>query len=289
MMGWIYLIVVVVGNAALWPIGRWAMQGGKATVLGFWASLSCAGIGLLSVSLTGGHFGSWPVWLSSGLMSIAYAVGFCALIMQCLKIGPAGPTATVNNMAMVCGVLYGMLWLEPHQPSGLVILGVICTCLALILIGAAKPGENKPAAVPREWLPMVLAGGAFSGLSFMTQTYIAVRQPQAIYQYLTLGFGLSALMLLPALLTNLPVRSRRRECIGGLAIGSLTGLLMPLSLKAVGYLGSAVVFPITVTVPVIAVLIIGHFLYHEKLDRLQLAGSLTGVFAVLLLALGSGS
>ena len=39
--------------------------------------------------------------------------------------------------------------------------------------------------------------------------------------------------------------------------------------------------------PVILVLLIGHFLYHERLDRLQLAGSLAGVAAVLLLALGS--
>ena len=36
-------------------------------------------------------------------MSVAYAVGFWICVMRALQVGPAGPTATINNMAMAAG------------------------------------------------------------------------------------------------------------------------------------------------------------------------------------------
>ena len=50
--------------------------------------------------------------------SVAYSVGFYILIMRCLKTGPAGPTITVNNSAMICGVLFGIFFLEPSRTIG---------------------------------------------------------------------------------------------------------------------------------------------------------------------------
>jgi hypothetical protein len=45
--------------------------------------------------------------------------------------------------------------------------------------------------------------------------------------------------------------------------------------------------PLPVTTPELLMFVIGHFVYREHLARPQLAGSLFGALAVLMLALGS--
>ncbi len=222
------------------------------------------------------------------LLAVAYAIGFWMLIMHALKIGPAGPTVTVNNMAMVCGVLYGVLYLRPQAtPHPLVIAGALGTCAALTLIGVGKRTRTAGgAAVPRKWLPMVILGGAFSGLSFMTQTYVGEMARPSRFAFLAIGAFGAALLLLPGVLQGRP-RWRTREVLAGAAIGSMGGIGMLLTLAAFAYLGSAVVLPFSVTTPVLLMLVIGHFAYGERLDRPQLAGSLVGALSVLLLALGS--
>jgi hypothetical protein len=86
------------------------------------------------------------VWTAGALLAVAYSIGFWVLIMQCLKIGPAGPTVTVNNMAMVCGVLYGVLWLHPHGwPHALVVAGCdrnVCR----FGVDRARRGDVRPTA-----------------------------------------------------------------------------------------------------------------------------------------------
>jgi drug/metabolite transporter (DMT)-like permease len=157
--------------------------------------------------------------------------------------------------------------------------------VALVLIGiGSRRGVNDVTAPPRRWLPMVIAGGAFSGLSFMTQTYIGeVRRPFR-FAFLAIGSAAAAAILLPVVLRH---RTRRRELIAGATIGAASAAGMLVTLAAFAHLGSAVVLPFSVTTPVLLMLVIGHFVYRERLSRAQLAGSLVGALAVLLLALGS--
>ena len=283
MSGWLFLTVAVAFSTILWPVARWGLAGdARPVTAGFWTSLAMG-----AVALCGAKFdlrAPAGVWVAGGLLAVAYSIGFWVLIMQCLKIGPAGPTVTVNNMAMVCGVLYGVLWLHPRGwPGPLVIAGAIGTCVALVLIGR---GQRSPeSAVPRRWLPMVLAGGAFSGLSFICQTYIGETQRPFRFAFLTIGAFGSALVLLPLAWSTL---WRRREMTAGIAIGAMSGVGMALTLAAFADLGSAVVLPFSVTTPVLLMLVIGHFAYREHLGRLQLAGCIIGAMSVLLLALGGG-
>ena len=245
-----------------------------------------AATSFVACALRGGWNPPPSVWLASTMLAIAYAVGFWLLIMHALKIGPAGPTVTVNNMAMVCGVLYGVLYLQPRgTPNAFVLAGALGTCVALVLIGMGKRTRTQDGApVPRRWLPMVIAGGAFSGLSFMTQTYIGEVQRPFRFVFLIIASLGSALILLPIVVRH---RATSREVIAGVAVGCMSGVGLLLTLAAFEYLGSAIVLPFSVTTPVLLMLAIGHFVYRERLSRPQLAGSLIGALAVLLLALGS--
>jgi len=123
--GWLLLILAVIGSTILWPVGRWGLQGdGRATVMGFWISLTMGTVSLIGWLTRGGLHVPRGVCMAAALLGIAYAIGFCMLIMQCLKIGPAGPTVTINNLAMVCGVLYDVMYLRPMgTPDWRVIVG----------------------------------------------------------------------------------------------------------------------------------------------------------------------
>ena len=288
MTGWLLLLVAVALSTLLWPVARWGLGGAsRAASVGLCTSLAMAaasGVGFLIR-----HEGrpSGGVWIAAALLAIAYALGFWLLVMHALKIGPAAPTVTVNNMAMVCGVLYGVLYLHPHErPSGYVIAGAIGTCIALVLIGIGSGGKgvNSNANVPRRWLPMVIAGGAFSGLSFITQTYVGEVQRTFRFTFLMLASIGSAAILLPVVL---PHRVTWREAIAGVSIGLMSAIGMLATLTAFRYLGSAIVLPFSVTTPVLLMLVIGHFAYRERLSRPQFAGTLVGALAVLLLALGN--
>lgn len=144
MMGWILLIIIVLAGTGIWPLGRWALKdSGEPGVVGFCVSLTiallCAG-----ASAAAGDWRSAPagVWLAAALMSVAYAVGFWICTMRALQIGPAGPTATVNNLAMAAGVLYGMRVLTPRRATPWTVAGLAGVCAALLLLGLAKPAEN---------------------------------------------------------------------------------------------------------------------------------------------------
>ena len=289
MTGWLLLVIIVAAATAIWPVGRWALSGdGKASVMGFWVSVVAAVIAWVDVLVRGEAVGVGPVWAVGALFGVAYSVGFILLIMRCLQIGPVGPTVTVNNMAMVCGVVYGIAWLGSGAASATTIAGVAGACAALVLIGVgrSKEGETGRAASGR-WLAYVLMGGALSGLSFIAQTYIGTRQAEHGKLFVAAGFLVSALILAPAMLREGGAIRGRREGIGGLLIGTINAVVLPLTVAAIGRLGAHIVLPVTVASPILLVLVIGRVFYGERLRRPVWIGCIIGSVSILLLAWSS--
>jgi drug/metabolite transporter (DMT)-like permease len=317
--GWLLLTLAVAASTVLWPVGRWGLHGnGRATVMGFWISVTMGAVSVIGWLSRGSWVIPPQVWVAAALLGIAYAVGFCTLIMHCLKIGPAGPTVTINNLAMACGVLYDVLVLHPQGvPDWRVLAGALGTCFALVLIGmrgrdptgnssvasshahsaredrgnTGDPPTKKialtPGLVPRAWYVMVMIGGAFSGLSFITQTHVGRLFPAHSFAYLAIGSCVSALILLPVLLREPKVWRHSRERLAGLTIGAVSSTSMLVTLAAFKYFSSAVVLPVTVVTPVVLVLLIGHFVYREHLGRGQTIGSIIAVISLMLLSIGS--
>jgi drug/metabolite transporter (DMT)-like permease len=287
---WMLLMTAVAASTVLWPVGRWGLRGdGRATVMGFWISLTMGTVSLAGWLTRGPLHAPRGVWLAAALLGLAYSVGFCMLIMHCLKIGPAGPTVTINNLAMACGVLYDVLVLRPSGlPDWRILVGALGTCAALVLLGAGQRDPAQAATpVPKSWLPMVLIGGAFSGLSFITQTYVGRMHPGHGFAYLAIGSFESALVLAVMIARQPRPWKRPRERAAGLTIGAISGVGMLVTLAAFRHFSSAVVLPVTVVTPVVLVLLIGHFIYHERLGRLQAGGSVVGIGSLLLLTFGS--
>jgi drug/metabolite transporter (DMT)-like permease len=288
-MAWMLLIVIVLAATAIWPLGRWALKdNGEPGVVGFWVSLTVAVLCTVGSALTGDWRGAPAgVWVAAGLMSLAYAVGFWICIMRALQIGPAGPTATINNMAMVAGVLYGLLVLTPGRATAWTWAGLSGVCAALLLLGFGKPTENGVhRTTGARWVRLVAVGGAFSCLSFAIQTHVGTLYPTHKYVFGVAAYSLAALLLRPAMLRR-PARFRlRRARLGGVALGAVNAATLPLTLVTIRQLGADVVLPVTVATPILLVLAIGRIFYREHLSPTAWTACVLGALAVAALAYG---
>lgn len=288
-MGWITLSTVVLAGTAIWPLGRWAMKdSGEPGVVGFWVSLTVALVCGAGTAVTGDWRGAPAgVWVAGAAMSVAYGVGFWICVMRALQIGPAGPTAAINNMAMVAAVLYGLLVLTPGRATAWIWAGLAGVCAALLLLGLGKPSANGVhRTAGARWARLVAIGGAFSGLSFVVQARVGTLYPAHKYMFGVSAFGMAAVLLLPLMLRDRARFTRRRECVGGVALGAVNGAILPLTMVTIRQLGVEVVLPVTVATPILLVLVIGRVFYKEHLSTAAWVGCVLGALAVAALAYG---
>jgi len=288
-MSWIILCIIVLAATAIWPLGRWALKdNGEPVAVGFWVSLTIALVCGAGTAATGDWRGaSAGVWVAGAAMSVAYAVGFWICVMRALQIGPAGPTATINNMAMTAGVLYGLLVLTPGRATVWTWAGLTGVCAALVLLGIGRPSENGVhRAAGARWVRLIVIGGAFSCVSFVIQAHVGTLYPEHKYVFGVAAFGLSAALLLPLMLRDRLRFMRCRELAGGVILGAVNGAILPLTLVTIRQLGAEIVLPVTVATPILLVLIIGRVFYKEHLSAAAWIGCVLGALAVAALAYG---
>lgn len=259
--------------------------------MGFWLSLTASLASLAILVMREAPTGAPALWLAAAAFAVAYGIGFIVFILRALQIGPAGPTVTVNNSAMIFGVLYGLLWLDPHVPNAWVAAGVFGVFVALALVGyGGKTNSGNHRGNAKEWLRLVVAGGALAGLSFVSQTYVGLRHPGIDNSliFICLGFGLSALLLFflvgrdPRVLLQ-----SQRELTGGIALGVSNTIGFSLTILAFKEVGAEIVLPVSVTSPMILVTLLGVLVYGERLSRLTWTGCGLAVLSVAAIGYGS--
>ncbi len=310
LIGWICLLSCVVASTMIWPVARWGLHAnGNVRVMGFWTCLTSAAVCAVALSLqfgvpgVGGFAGEHSdVLIAGGVMAVAYAVGFYILIMRCLQTGPAGPTVTVNNSAMICGVLFGVLWLKPSMhtpwivewPNPWIVLGAAGTLAAMVLVGLGKTPQNADTVSPKapvttRWKIFLMLGGAFSGMSFMTQAYVGTFHPEAKFGFLFagFGFGLAGVILLITMASRLRRILSWRELLGGAGVGVLNTVSIPLTMKAYSCFPAEIVLPVTVVTPIAFNLLIARVIWREHLSRVVWAGCILAMIAVAAIAYGS--
>jgi drug/metabolite transporter (DMT)-like permease len=291
-MSWFLLIIIVLAATAIWPLGRWAMKdSGEPGVVGFWVSLTVALLCGAGTAATGDWRGAPAgVWACGAAFSVAYAFGFWICSMRALQIGPAGPTVTINNMAMTAGVLYGLLVLTPGRATAWTWAGLAGVCAALLLLGLGKPAaDGVHRATGARWARLVAIGGGFSCLSFVVQARVGTLYPEHKYVFGMVAFGASAVLLVPIMLRDRAHFTRRRECVGGVTLGVVNGGVLPLTMITIRQLGAEVVLPVTVATPILLVLILGRMFYKEHLSTAAWGGCVLGALAVAALVFSTVS
>ena len=279
-----------IGATLIWPVNRWVMRnGGRAGAYGFWLALGAALASGCAVLALRQPLARSAVWICGPITGAMFALGFCTIIMYCLKIGPTGPTVAMNNMGLVWPVVLGALWLSPHVFSGKMVAGLILVLLSLIAFAFVRQDARAAGQTPRiaaRWAFWAFLGWAAAGAALTAQLAGSIHAPESPCGFTFAMHTTATLLLAPMLLRHGKSWFNRNEMRAGLFNGVVLAGIGVTTLMALRLVPAEVVFPFTVAAPVILVLFLGRLLYHERLDKAAWLASLLGIAGLIFLSLG---
>jgi len=268
---------------AIWPINRAVMKkGGRAPNIGLVIGLAGALAAAAAAKINGETFFNPQAMLYGSTAGVAFSLGYCMIIFYCLKIGPSGPTVMMNNLGMVAPVLINILFfLGGAKPSLFAVAGLLLSIAALILMAFNSSGEGgKPSM---KWFGWVLLGFFLSCISMGAQYVAAKSVPQLPYSYAFYCQSVTFVILLVVCAARGSVLPTKNEALVGVFSGTVgvlnAGVLFYLIKNMPGY----IVFPVVMVTPIVVMLILGHTVYREKLNRFGVSACAAGLLGIVLL------
>ena len=177
----------------------------------------------------------------------------------------------------------------PTRPPLLTVLGVVSVCAALILLGLAQksdrdvtPGNSAPA---RSLAPAMLLLWVVAGLSMMFQAIAGKRLPGSPLALVFVINLVACVAVLPMCVRASRPIVRRNEVMPGIITGMVQVVTGFAVFVGIARLGAQIVFPYVIATPIIIMLMVGHFVYKDRLGRLAWAGCLLGAIGLVLLFL----
>ena len=261
------LLSLVTVMTAMWPINKFATKNGaRAEALGMMICVSGLILSIIYLLASGNSWGNWKIWVLGICGGFAYSVGFFVLITNCLTIGPVGLTTAMNNMGMIGPLVIGLLFFGEWRTFSLVkAFGLAAILICVVLI--ATQSSSKNGTVSFRWFHMAFGGWLLSCMSLGCQ-YLSSRVDPDGYLLYTVAYFASALVILCGVTWHrYHSGPNRTEIIAGLPSGILSSLETPLSMFLVTKLPAFVLYPVSVTLPMITVLFIGRIFFKEHMSR----------------------
>jgi len=282
-MSYLLLCVDVSLMVLIWPINRWVMKnGGRTRSIGLAITLTGTILSFCGVIFSGQPFFTGATGLYGFITAAAYDFGFIMIIFYCLKIGPSGATATLNNLGFLFPVLLGIfVFTKGKSVSAAAVAGIACVILSLVLMAFNKTkGEDK--AANSKWFKWIVLGWLLSGISMGSQFTATQLSPDTPYTY-AFNCNLSAFLIL--LIVSFAMRDmkpRKVDMVAGAVTGAVNILSTVILFYIIKYIPAFVIYPVIMATPIIIMLIIGHYVYKEKMNRFGWAACIAGVTALVL-------
>jgi len=292
-MNALLLVAGVAGATGFWIVNRWAERVGARTEayrvsLLFFSTLFS---GLLAY-IFGQSVRSPALWIYGSIVGLDFSATL-GLMMYGLKNGPSGPVVASNNMGLLWPVVIGVVWLTPEQPSAVLWIGVVLVCAALVILSLSSRSKDEQRGEPvdrghlsaKRWAGTLLLLWVLAGVSMGTQSIAATKSPGTALAF-SFIFNLVALIVaIPFFLLRRPLQIRRCELVPGIVQGVLQVTTMVCVFLAIPRIGAEKVFPFIIASPIILMLPVGYFVFHERITRRALIGCLLGTGGLILLAL----
>ena len=281
----VLLIALVAVMTAMWPINKFATQrGARPETLGM---VTCFCGMVLSVGYLladGSSWGNGKILLLGFFGGIAYAVGFFVLITSCLRIGPIGLTTAMNNMGMIGPLIIGMLLFDEAKKFTL-LTGIGFAAILLCLILIAMQSSGKSGEVSLRWFRMAFGGWLLSCASLGCQYLSSRVDPGGYLLYSVAYFASSFVILLGITVFRFRSGPNRTEILAGVPSGILSSLETPLSMYLVTQLPAIILYPVSVTSPMILILVIGRVFLKEHMSRMSWIACAIGIIGMVALNL----
>lgn len=175
---------------------------------------------------------------------MAYVVGFIFIIYHCLRIGPTGPTVTMNNLGLLWPVVAGMLWPLLKTPTGVQWGGLALTVLALALTGANRNAGETTAPITPRWVGWALVGWVFAGVSMSCQYVSSTLAAGHYYPFMAAMYGLTLVVCAVTMLLKREARPTRVETLAGTLTATINVAGIAVTMWLLGHITPTIVMPI---------------------------------------------
>ena len=285
------LCMMTAGSTMLWVVQRWAMRSGcRPAVYGLCYAMTAVVLGGIATAAAQQPLNRPTMWAIGAMSGVASGFGWCLLVPYCVKIGPVGPTAAMNNLGMVWPVMLSVLWLKPVPMNPWLVTGLVLVIAALVAFGFASAGKNaqgRAVGVTARWFGCALLAWVMTGTA---QTGHVLASLHAHDAYLAMYFlwGVMAAAVLAPMVLAMRAKPTKREITAGVLNGAITAVTLPAVIFVLhGSIGAVLVFPITIAGPLIPILLLGHWVYKERLRPLSLLASAVAIAGLVLLCIGA--
>jgi len=225
---------------------------------------------------------SWFIFAM--VLGMTFIFTFFIFALSSQKVGVA-LTSVASKMSVIIPVIAGIILLN-EQVSFLAITGIIVALIAFYL----TLGGGANSSFPRKYLilPVLLFAGNGINDTIMKYTeHHFIENSNELTLFLAVIF-LTSLLMGSIISATRYAQNKRRINFKTIIAGTILGLLNFGStfyiLKSMGVYESAVVFPVANAGIVGLSALTGYILFREKLSRMNWAGILLAVLAILLIA-----
>ena len=158
----------------------------------------------------------------------------------------------------------------------------------MVCFGLSKPvahGATGRSAITGRWILWALVGWGFAGIS-MTGQFAASVHAKGSELGFVFAFNLTAVVILGVLIRSRGRSFRRKREIAAGAVNGCILVGVGVGILTAVRLFPAITFPVTVACPVLIVLVLGQFVYRERVDSMGWDACILGTLGLVGMALG---
>lgn len=280
-MGLVYLLIVVLGITATALISKLAARRNIGAL-----DLATSLFGISTVLGLGVLWGqpSAPWTHPEILFSVIGGIGGAGAVLafnRAVREGHFGYSNAIYRSAFLIPVLYAVLFLNAPLHSTTV-GGIACILAGILLMSNSSAPTHGKINAQWRWIGLILLAFLFSGAPRVGQTLVHASHGN-YYHYLFLSYLVGTVALV-----GITLQQRRFDPASltwgtGSAIASYLGVLC--TLKALEALTPHVVFPISLSAPIILGVLLSLGMFREKITSRGWLGVTSGVTGILILAL----
>jgi len=234
---------------------------------------------LLVLSNGGGNVSAFTIGLGA-MTGLTYSAG---MYLNLKLMGKRGAAITSSMIQLAVLIPIGVsVFFYGETISSTQLIGIILAVSSLPLL-AAKPMEKLE--LDREVIPMILVAITVVGFSQLSSKILVQSGLEAQNNYFFLAVFSSAALLVSPLAWRNRSGIKRRDGLFGLGVGMFNVAANRFLLLALTTLPGAIVFPVSSAGSLLLVSISAIILFKEKVSRVNLAGILLTLAAVVLINL----
>ncbi len=232
--------------------------------------------------------------ISAGAFSYGAVYGVILLLFlltktKALSMGPVSLTTLIGSSAFVPTVIFGVIWAR-DEINTVKIIGMALLLVSLFLcINPKKSGEKLTPAWFFQAFLFFLSGGAvgifyrvFSFSDFNGETDAVMMTASVVSAVL---FALTAFIINWA--KNMPLPKVERGAVKYIILcGVMSAVYQRLNISLSGVIPGVIFFPVSNGSMVVFSVITGRIFFGERLNKLQIAGVVLALSAIVAVGLG---